>query len=54
MDDHQIFLAYCLLVRERLKARGVLMYNGAARKTLSFAGWPYARISAVNDNEAKP
>lgn len=41
-------------IRSLLKAKGIMIYNGKAAYKLSIAGWPHRRISADNDNGAKP
>lgn len=41
-------------IRARFGVKGTMIYNGKSELRLTVAGWPYVRITADNDNEAKP
>lgn len=53
-DSYKFFWRYCKALRERIRVKGIMIYNAHAEQRLTVAGWPYVRISAVNDNGAKP
>jgi hypothetical protein len=51
MISYNIFINYCYAVRSRINIKGIILFNN---RTTQIVGWPFARISAVNDNEAIP
>lgn len=54
MQAYKLFLMHCKLARSRFGVKGALIYSERSTQKLTVAGYPYPRISAVNDNEARP
>lgn len=53
MVTNNLFLLFCAHIRVNFGAKGILIYSGYAVQMLMIAGYPYVRIAANNDNEAK-
>ena len=52
--NRKCFVMHCDHLRSRFNIKGILIYSDRAEQKLKVIGWPYPRISAVNDNEAAP
>jgi len=51
--SYDTFRAYCDYIRKAFRAKGILIYIEKANQKITMAGYPYAKMTAGNDNEAK-